>query len=214
MLIHSDWFDWSANFLYTSRPSTSCTKDKECCGELLCVWGQCTQNATKGEAGSTCQYQTDCNTDLCCAFHKALLFPVCTAKPIERERCFGAPNHLMDMLSWNAQDEKPRKHCPCAGNLHLPLPCIPTLQPSESTQGLVSCLRKLWHAFSIKASLAVVPKPQLPQIDKIYIYFNVSENQGFWGCRYKHADKIEETRYFKKSCGDTLVTWFFAFYYN
>ncbi|XP_029354330.1 dickkopf-related protein 3a [Echeneis naucrates] len=96
----------------------SCTKDKECCGELLCVWGQCTQNATKGEAGSTCQYQTDCNTDLCCAFHKALLFPVCTAKPIERERCFGAPNHLMDMLSWNAQDEKPRKHCPCAGNLH------------------------------------------------------------------------------------------------
>lgn len=48
----------------------SCTKDEECCGEELCVWGQCSQNATKGEPGSTCQYQTDCNPDLCCAFHK------------------------------------------------------------------------------------------------------------------------------------------------
>eukprot|EP00064_Thunnus_orientalis_P002695 superscaffoldBa00000206_g2702 len=95
-----------------------CTKDDECCGEQLCVWGQCTQNATKGEAGSTCQYQTDCSPDLCCAFHKALLFPVCSAKPIERERCFGASNHLMELLSWDIQDKRPRKHCPCAGDLH------------------------------------------------------------------------------------------------
>lgn len=48
----------------------------------------------------------------------ALLFPVCSAKPIERERCFGAPNHLMELLSWDIQDEGPRKHCPCAGDLH------------------------------------------------------------------------------------------------
>ncbi|KAM9366987.1 dickkopf-related protein 3a [Symphorus nematophorus] len=95
-----------------------CTKDVECCGEQLCVWGQCSQNATKGEAGSTCQYQTDCSPDLCCAFHKALLFPVCLAKPIERERCFGASNHLVELLSWDIQDEGPRKHCPCAGDLH------------------------------------------------------------------------------------------------
>ncbi|XP_071344624.1 dickkopf-related protein 3a [Trachinotus anak] len=96
----------------------SCTKDKECCGEQLCMWGQCTQNATKGEAGSTCQYQTDCSPDLCCALHKALLFPVCSAKPIERERCFGASNHLVELLSWDVQDKGPRKHCPCAGDLH------------------------------------------------------------------------------------------------
>uniref|UniRef100_A0A3Q2WTG8 Dickkopf WNT signaling pathway inhibitor 3a n=1 Tax=Haplochromis burtoni TaxID=8153 RepID=A0A3Q2WTG8_HAPBU len=96
----------------------SCTKDAECCGEQLCVWGQCSQNATKGEAGSTCQYQTDCSPDLCCAFHNVLLFPVCSAKPIERERCFGASNHLTELLSWGPQDEGPRKYCPCAGDLH------------------------------------------------------------------------------------------------
>ncbi|KAF7662060.1 hypothetical protein LDENG_00247460 [Lucifuga dentata] len=95
-----------------------CTKDKECCGEQLCVWGQCSENATKGEAGSICQYQSDCSPDLCCAFHKALLFPVCLAKPIERERCFGASNHLMELLSWDIRGERPRKHCPCAGDLH------------------------------------------------------------------------------------------------
>uniref|UniRef100_A0A3Q3X9U4 Uncharacterized protein n=1 Tax=Mola mola TaxID=94237 RepID=A0A3Q3X9U4_MOLML len=95
-----------------------CTQDEECCGEQLCVWGQCSQNATKGEAGSTCQHQTDCSLDLCCAFHKALLFPICLAKPIERERCFGAPNNLMELLSWDVQDEGPSKHCPCVGDLH------------------------------------------------------------------------------------------------
>ncbi|KAM8894893.1 dickkopf-related protein 3a isoform 2-T2 [Spinachia spinachia] len=96
----------------------SCDDDKECCGERLCVWGQCSLNATKGAAGSTCQYQTDCSPDLCCLFHKALFFPVCSAKPIERERCFGASNHLLELLSWDIQDEGPSKHCPCAGDLH------------------------------------------------------------------------------------------------
>ncbi|XP_068168320.1 dickkopf-related protein 3a [Antennarius striatus] len=95
----------------------SCTKDEQCCSDQLCVWGQCSPNATKGGAGSTCQYQTDCSTDLCCAFHKALLFPVCLAKPIERERCFGASNHLTELLPWDIQDDGPRKHCPCAGAL-------------------------------------------------------------------------------------------------
>ncbi|CAG5856108.1 unnamed protein product [Menidia menidia] len=96
----------------------SCTRDVECCGDQLCVWGQCTQNATKGEAGSTCRYQSDCSPDLCCALHEALRFAVCSAKPIERERCLDASNHLMEMLSWDARGEGPRKHCPCAGDLH------------------------------------------------------------------------------------------------
>uniref|UniRef100_A0A8C2ZNL3 Dickkopf WNT signaling pathway inhibitor 3a n=1 Tax=Cyclopterus lumpus TaxID=8103 RepID=A0A8C2ZNL3_CYCLU len=104
--------------LHCKAIDMSCTKDNECCAEQLCVWGQCSLNATKGEAGSTCQHQTDCSPDLCCLFHKALLFPVCSSKPIERESCFGASNHLVELLSWDIQDEGPRKHCPCAGDLH------------------------------------------------------------------------------------------------
>uniref|UniRef100_A0A672IDX5 Dickkopf WNT signaling pathway inhibitor 3a n=1 Tax=Salarias fasciatus TaxID=181472 RepID=A0A672IDX5_SALFA len=100
----------------------SCAQDEECCGEQLCVWGQCSQNATKGEAGSTCQVQSDCSPELCCALHKGnvrpLRFAVCSARPIERERCFGDSNHLMALLSWDTRDEGPRKHCPCAGDLH------------------------------------------------------------------------------------------------
>ncbi|XP_035642864.1 dickkopf-related protein 3a isoform X1 [Oncorhynchus keta] len=94
-----------------------CKKNEECCSGQLCVWGQCSQNATKGEAGSICQYQNDCSPDLCCAFHKALQFPVCTAKPIERERCHGSPNHLMELLSWDIEGQGSREHCPCAGDL-------------------------------------------------------------------------------------------------
>lgn len=108
----------NSNCLHCKAIDVPCTKDVECCDGQLCVWGQCTQNATKGEAGSTCQYQNDCNPDLCCALHKALLFAICLAKPIERERCFGASNHLMELLSWDPPDEGPKKHCPCAGDLH------------------------------------------------------------------------------------------------
>ncbi|KAJ8248874.1 hypothetical protein GJAV_G00228700 [Gymnothorax javanicus] len=97
---------------------TPCTKDEECCAGQLCVWGQCSGNTTKGEPGSICQYQSDCNTELCCAFHKALLFPVCTAMPVQGERCHTHPNHLMELLSWDMAGEGPREHCPCAAGLH------------------------------------------------------------------------------------------------
>lgn len=50
-------------------PPQPCTKDEECCDDQLCVWGQCSGNATRGEAGSTCWRQSDCSPDLCCAFH-------------------------------------------------------------------------------------------------------------------------------------------------
>ncbi|XP_036442213.1 dickkopf-related protein 3a [Colossoma macropomum] len=95
----------------------TCTKDEECCEDQLCVWGQCTKNTTKGEAGTICEYQRDCSRDLCCAFYKALLFPVCVSKPTERERCLVSANHLMELLSWDLEGEGPREHCPCAGGL-------------------------------------------------------------------------------------------------
>ncbi|XP_018620907.1 dickkopf-related protein 3-like isoform X2 [Scleropages formosus] len=94
-----------------------CTSDAQCCGAQLCVWGQCTENATKGEPGSICQHQRDCGAKLCCAFHKALLPPVCMARPLEHQRCRSHPNHLMAMLSWDQQNEGPLEQCPCAPGL-------------------------------------------------------------------------------------------------
>ncbi|XP_056134997.1 dickkopf-related protein 3a isoform X2 [Lampris incognitus] len=94
-----------------------CTQDVQCCDGQLCVWGQCSQNATKGEAGSICHHQEDCRPDLCCAFHKALLFPICSARPIERERCYAPSNHLMTLFSWGSERREPVDHCPCAGDL-------------------------------------------------------------------------------------------------
>ncbi|XP_039664178.1 dickkopf-related protein 3b isoform X2 [Perca fluviatilis] len=92
-----------------------CTKDEECCSDQMCVWGQCTVNATKGTEGTICQDQSDCWPDLCCAFQRELLFPVCNPKPEKGESCLSHPNLLMDMLAWN--QEGPRDHCPCADDL-------------------------------------------------------------------------------------------------
>ncbi|XP_055049108.1 dickkopf-related protein 3b [Misgurnus anguillicaudatus] len=93
-----------------------CLKDEECCGEQLCVWGVCAQNRTKGQSGTICQYQSDCSPQHCCAFHKALLFPVCRPKPQEGQGCHDHPNQLMDLMLWD--EEGPREHCPCAAGLH------------------------------------------------------------------------------------------------
>ncbi|XP_060932245.1 dickkopf-related protein 3b [Limanda limanda] len=89
-----------------------CIKDEECCSEQMCVWGQCTLNATRGTEGTICQGQSDCRTDLCCAFQRELLFPVCNPHPGKGESCLNDPNLLMDMLAWD--EEVPRDHCPCA----------------------------------------------------------------------------------------------------
>ncbi|CAK6969948.1 dual specificity tyrosine-phosphorylation-regulated kinase 4-like [Scomber scombrus] len=92
-----------------------CTTDEECCSDQMCVWGQCTVNATKGTEGTICQGQSDCRLDLCCAFQRELLFPVCNPKPGKGESCLNHPNLLMDMLAWDL--EGPRDHCPCADDL-------------------------------------------------------------------------------------------------
>ncbi|XP_015250936.1 PREDICTED: dickkopf-related protein 3-like [Cyprinodon variegatus] len=92
-----------------------CTKDEECCSDQMCVWGQCTANAIQGTAGTICQGQSDCSTDLCCAFQREFLFPVCSPKPAKGESCLNHPNLLMDMLEWD--QEGPRDYCPCVGNL-------------------------------------------------------------------------------------------------
>ncbi|KAG7274827.1 hypothetical protein CRUP_038800 [Coryphaenoides rupestris] len=96
-----------------------CTKDEECCSNQMCVWGQCTENATSGTEGTICQSQSDCRPNLCCAFQRELLFPVCNPKPEKGESCASHPNLLMDMLSWDT--DGPRDHCPCAGELQ----CLP-----------------------------------------------------------------------------------------
>ncbi|MBN3312717.1 DKK3 protein, partial [Atractosteus spatula] len=96
---------------------SKCTKDEECCNDQLCVLGQCSNSVAKGEAGSICQYQTDCSAGLCCAFHKTLLFPICTPKPGEGERCHSHANSLLDLLSWDIEAEGPRETCPCIGAL-------------------------------------------------------------------------------------------------
>lgn len=94
----------------------TCNKDEECCSGNKCVWGQCIVNATRGAAGSICQYQSDCRPLHCCAFQRELLFPVCTPRPERGEPCLSHPNLLMDMLAWD--QDGPRDHCPCASGLH------------------------------------------------------------------------------------------------
>ncbi|TRY85697.1 hypothetical protein DNTS_013244 [Danionella cerebrum] len=94
-----------------------CMKDEECCGDQLCVWGVCAKNKTKGQSGTICQYQSECSPQHCCAFHKALLFPVCRPRPSDGQHCW----NLQDQLLWD--EEAPLEHCPCAAGLQCqPLP--------------------------------------------------------------------------------------------
>ncbi|KAK6472596.1 dickkopf-related protein 3-like [Huso huso] len=96
---------------------SNCTRDVECCEGHLCVWGQCVKNSIKGGPGTICEYQSDCNRELCCAFYKALLFPVCTALPKEGEHCHDPSNPLLDLLSWDQEPEGPHEYCSCTNGL-------------------------------------------------------------------------------------------------
>ncbi|XP_048829135.1 dickkopf-related protein 3-like isoform X2 [Brienomyrus brachyistius] len=99
-----------------TAPAT-CTKDEECCGAQLCVWGRCTENATKGTAGSICQYQSNCSAELCCAYHEGHLLPMCLNRLQEQQHCRTHSNHLVVQLNSISVGEGPLDQCPCAAGL-------------------------------------------------------------------------------------------------
>ncbi|XP_026520623.1 dickkopf-related protein 3 [Notechis scutatus] len=94
-----------------------CSRDVECCGEQLCVWGECMQAVSKGENGTICENQHDCNPGLCCAFTKDLLFPICNPFPGEREPCRNPSDELLNLITWELQPDGALDRCPCAHGL-------------------------------------------------------------------------------------------------
>ncbi|XP_060118109.1 dickkopf-related protein 3 [Heteronotia binoei] len=96
---------------------TYCSRDDECCGNQLCVWGECMKAAAKGTNGTICENQRDCNSGMCCAFTKDLLFPVCTPLPGEGESCHDPSNRLLNLITWELEPDGALDRCPCAHGL-------------------------------------------------------------------------------------------------
>ncbi|NWV11542.1 DKK3 protein, partial [Ptilonorhynchus violaceus] len=96
---------------------TACSRDVECCGEQLCVWGECRKSTSRGENGTICENQHDCNPGMCCAFQKELLFPVCTPLPEEGEPCHDPSNRLLNLITWDLEPDGVLEKCPCASGL-------------------------------------------------------------------------------------------------
>uniref|UniRef100_A0A8B9T174 Dickkopf-related protein 3 n=1 Tax=Anas platyrhynchos TaxID=8839 RepID=A0A8B9T174_ANAPL len=94
-----------------------CSRDVECCGDQLCVWGECKKATSKGENGTICENQQDCNPGTCCAFQKELLFPVCTPLPQEGEPCHDPSNRLLNLITWELEPDGVLEQCPCASGL-------------------------------------------------------------------------------------------------
>ncbi|KAM4017199.1 dickkopf-related protein 3 isoform 2-T2 [Anomaloglossus baeobatrachus] len=92
-----------------------CTRDGECCGGRLCVWGQC-RKSPKAQSGTICEAQQDCGPGLCCAMHTSLLFPVCTPLPGKGEQCQNR-NQLLELFSWELESDVPANLCPCPNGL-------------------------------------------------------------------------------------------------
>ncbi|KAF7245622.1 Dickkopf-related protein 3, partial [Varanus komodoensis] len=94
-----------------------CSRDVECCGDQLCVWGECAKAASRGENGTICENQQDCNPGTCCAFSKDLLFPVCTPLPREQEPCHDPSNRFLNFITWELEPDGALDRCPCAHGL-------------------------------------------------------------------------------------------------
>ncbi|KAL8169837.1 UNVERIFIED_CONTAM: Dickkopf- protein 3 [Gekko kuhli] len=96
---------------------THCSRDDECCGNQLCVWGECLKAVSRGANGTICENQRDCNSGMCCAFTKDLLFPVCTPLPGEGESCHDPSNRFLNLITWELEPDGALDRCPCAGGL-------------------------------------------------------------------------------------------------
>uniref|UniRef100_K7FZM3 Dickkopf-related protein 3 n=1 Tax=Pelodiscus sinensis TaxID=13735 RepID=K7FZM3_PELSI len=108
-------FEYRCQLCKTQR--SPCSRDVECCGDQLCVWGECVEAVSKGENGTICENQLDCNPGTCCAFQKDLLFPVCTPLPEAREPCLDPSNKLLNLITWELEPGGVLEHCPCASGL-------------------------------------------------------------------------------------------------
>uniref|UniRef100_A0A8C5RL80 Dickkopf-related protein 3 n=1 Tax=Laticauda laticaudata TaxID=8630 RepID=A0A8C5RL80_LATLA len=77
----------------------------------------CMQAVSKGENGTICENQHDCNPGLCCAFTKDLLFPICNPFPGEREPCRNPSDGLLNLITWELEPDGAFDRCPCAHGL-------------------------------------------------------------------------------------------------
>lgn len=99
------------------KSQEKCSRDGECCEEEVCAWGFCTNEITKGENGTFCETQQDCNPGLCCAVQPNSLFPMCTPWPTEGEKCHDPSSKLLDVITWEMESESVLDRCPCAAGL-------------------------------------------------------------------------------------------------